>query len=349
MRKSIPRWIVVLSLLNSINSMAQMMPFGFYKDKDICLTAAPPPGTVCKSGAIFAGVFDGAKYMVTPGNCTDSTTPTCDGGTDSVTKTWRGSGGGNSDIPGITNIVIGESLSTTERGDVITPIIVAHSSTTSSSAAAFCHNMVYAGYDDWFLPSSNEGLFIYCHTNAAGHTPSYPSGDPDCVRHGGKSNELTGFNDGTRYWGTEEASGSLAVALSFDDGTGFFHLKSSSRYVRCMRRYHVQFIDSEPDAIAWADFSGSSTTETLSGFDETIFLQIEATNGTGSPNLQFNNNGLGWEDFDAGDERIVPVRAGFTFRFRVTGTSGHSATITVKNATKESTMPVLDTVVGTVP
>ena len=46
----------------------------------------PSLGTKCVGGTLYAGQFDGGKYMITPSGCTDSATPECAGGTDSLGK-----------------------------------------------------------------------------------------------------------------------------------------------------------------------------------------------------------------------------------------------------------------------
>lgn len=175
--------------------------------------------------------------MITPGGCADNATPTCSG-SDSVTKTWRGSGGTNVDIPGLTNITSdGTPSSSSERGHVATPIITAHASTTNNSAANFCEDLSYGGHTDWYLPSKTELGYIYCKSNAgAGHNPSYPDDAPNCATYGGRQSLLVGFANAD-YWSSSEASANQARMQFFSDGGQYAAAKNTAALVRCIRRY----------------------------------------------------------------------------------------------------------------
>lgn len=194
-------------------------------------------GTQCADGAIYAGTFDGGSYQITPSGCTNSSTPTCAGGTDALTKTWRGSSGSDSDIAGVENVAAGTTASSSSyRGHVNTPAIVAHASVSSDSAADYCNDMVYAGYSDWYLPSKTELAYIYCHSNVSSHSSSYPGEYPDCVGLGGKTSELQGFI-ADWYWTSTENAAGLSWEHSFLNGGYGTAAKNSSIYVRCVRRY----------------------------------------------------------------------------------------------------------------
>lgn len=80
--------------------------------------------------------------MTTPGGCTDSATPTCAGGTDTVTKTWGTYGT-------LTNIV-------NNTDGMANTLALVTSYPADTLAAKFCHDMVYGGYSDWFLPAHTE-------------------------------------------------------------------------------------------------------------------------------------------------------------------------------------------------
>ena len=220
-------------------SYGQLVPFAFWKtsNSDPC-SGTPSLGTVCTGGALYAGQFDGGKYMVTPSGCTNSATPTCAGGTDSTRKRWRGGSGSNVNIPGVTNVTAHSSASSSsERGHVTTPVIVAHSSISSDSAADFCNDMAFAGYSDWYLPSKSELAYIYCHSSPAGsHNTSYPEEDPNCSSYGGKTSELTGFANGF-YWSSTERNANNAWDEDFNDGGHAASGKNDNDYIRCVRRY----------------------------------------------------------------------------------------------------------------
>lgn len=57
---------------------------GFHRDP--CVSGIHP-GTRCKSGTILVGAVGSVRYMTTPGGCTLSTTPVCDGSMDNLIGT----------------------------------------------------------------------------------------------------------------------------------------------------------------------------------------------------------------------------------------------------------------------
>ncbi len=97
-------------------------------------------GTACTGGAWCTGTYNGSSYMITPSGCTNSATPTCAGGADTVTKSW----GTN----GITTGIV-----SADNGAANTTSLALYG---DAYAAQFCENMTYGGYTDWFLPASNE-------------------------------------------------------------------------------------------------------------------------------------------------------------------------------------------------
>lgn len=107
--------------------------------------------------------------------------------------------------------------------------------------------------------------------------------------------------------------------------------------------------DPTPDAINWANFSGTSSTQTLAGINVPITLGLEALNLSGSPTVQYRLNGGSWTTFTQGSSpaTLSNLVVTNTLAFRVTGTGGHSAMITVINQSDGNA--VLDTATGTVP
>lgn len=83
-------------------------------------------GTTCTGNVKNLGIFNGSRYMVTPGGCTDSTTPTCAGGSDSLTKTW----GTYGTTTGINSV----------DGKMNTLMLSTYS---DAYAAQYCQNMTY--------------------------------------------------------------------------------------------------------------------------------------------------------------------------------------------------------------
>jgi hypothetical protein len=187
----------------------------------------PAPG-----GAICAGTFNGTIHMITPGGCTDSATPTCIG-TDTVTKSWDRS----TDIPGITNINL-PSTPSVELGDSNTSAILAESTIVSPNAAQFCNDMTYGGYNDWYLPSKSELVYIFCNSNRSGNRMAgHPAEQPTCAGNfKGPTTALTGFT-ATQYWTSTEQSRDNVARVNFTDGSEIATGKDASLYVRCVRRY----------------------------------------------------------------------------------------------------------------
>lgn len=176
------------------------------------------------------------------GGCNNSSTPTCGGGTDTLTKIWRGGTGTNIDVPGVENITADatpSSSSSSYRGHVITPIIAAHSSVSSDSAADYCNNMVYGGHSDWYLGAKSEMNYLYC--KAAGvpsHSTANPQAAVNCTSMGGKTADLTGFvtTAASYYIGASEFAADRIWKQSFNNGDNDNGYKYQSFYVRCMRR-----------------------------------------------------------------------------------------------------------------
>ncbi len=225
----------------SICGNATLIPFGFFNQKtapDPC-GSTPTIGSPCTGGGIYAGVFDGENYMVTPGNCNDSSTPTCDGSTDSLNKRWRGTSGGNSDIPGVENIASSSATSSSSfKGEINTAAIIADSSVTADSAADYCANMNFGGYTDWYLPNKSELAHIYCYASVSGgsHNSSYPQENVNCTSQGGKVSLIAGFS-ASYYHSSTEIAASGYWAQNFSNGFQDTPPKSFNTRVRCVRKY----------------------------------------------------------------------------------------------------------------
>lgn len=190
-------------------------------------------GSVCSGGAIVAGSWGGRDYMVTPSGCTDGTTPTCDGSTDTLTKTWFGTNGMFTNIPGVENRL--GAAPSSQLGDVNTEVAATDASVTADSAVRYCYDLDYGGYTDWYLPASSELIeVLLCHSNAT-LNPIYPSENPGCAT-GGRSMELTGFALAT-YWSSTEtdSGGTAAMRLNFSIGVHGDNFKDRVELVRCIR------------------------------------------------------------------------------------------------------------------
>ncbi len=146
---------------------------------------------------------------MTPSGCTNSPTPTCLGGTDSVIKAWAtGSYASNSTYA--TDVTNGQNntgvlANLSQTGGNTTPV------------AAFCSSMHYGGYHDWFLPSKNE-LHYVLNLNS--------------TQNGGN---LGGFQPFS-YWASTEDSAGFAWVQNIGDGE-VGGVKTNGAYVRCVRIY----------------------------------------------------------------------------------------------------------------
>lgn len=97
---------------------------------------------------ILVGTFSGHTYYTTPGNCTNSAIPVCDGKNDTMMKAWS------------TETVMRNATSTTD-GKVNTTLIMALPNVSEYPAIKYCADMTYATYDDWYLPAKDELNILY--------------------------------------------------------------------------------------------------------------------------------------------------------------------------------------------
>lgn len=204
---------------------------------DPCL-ATPAIGSTCMGGALYLGQFDGGKYMVTPSGCTNSSNPTCGGGSDTVVKYWNDGTSNWYDIPGVESVGSATTKSSSSyRGNVNTTAIIGYYGPLAT-AAKYCDDMVYGGYNDWYLPSKSELAYMYCKATGT-HNTSYPQEDPNCGSYGGKQAILTGFL--THYWSSTEADSGSSWCQGFSDGYQYNSGKNNGYgiqcAVRCVRRY----------------------------------------------------------------------------------------------------------------
>lgn len=194
-----------------------------------CINGSPSPGDTCIGGAIYLGELSpGAisgsgtdHYMTTRGGCTDSATPTC-GGTDSLTKKWFGSGGANIDIAGLVNYTAtlgaGQGAINTDQqyGDDNAAVILADASIGPDSAAAYCDNLTYGGYTNWYLPNRYELNLFFVNKGSF----------PDLK-----------ISSSDYYWSSTEYGGLTAWIQQFSEGNQNPAPKGGERLVRCVRRF----------------------------------------------------------------------------------------------------------------
>jgi len=160
----------------------------------------PAVGAKCMGcSMIYAGTYNNQKYYTTPGGCTDSTTPSCAGGSDTVYK-----------IYGTNNITTG--YTSTTNGISNTSGLATNYS--DAYAAKFCQDMVLDGYTDWYLPAKDE-LYNTLYVNRA---------------------SIEGLNNGYYASSSESSLSDAFLAWNFTNGALATYLKSSPTAIRCVRK-----------------------------------------------------------------------------------------------------------------
>ena len=227
----------------------------------------------CNAGGMGPGGYyvacgvSGYDLVVTPGGCTSGVTnPTCAGGTDTVTK--YGFGGYLFD----TGIV-----SNTGDGQLNSATLTAYSGgSISFPAIQHCDSLVYAGYDDWFLPSQNE-LVTYFYPNRT---------------------EVGGFVSSGGYISSNVAvaANNLTYYMAINGTGGLYYSASQALYnVRCMRwtpaKAATPAVDTTPNTLTFnASYGAASETRTsnavtIYGVTSNVAISVS---GSGSPQYSIN-------------------------------------------------------------
>jgi hypothetical protein len=166
----------------------------------------PLAGNTCSDGTIYAGLSpdgNGPMYAMP----TDSPAPqSWNNGTISWLDTPMGSC--PSSASNVAACRTGRS-----HTDMLAQLV--HVS-APYNAAKYCYDLVYAGYDDWYLPAQNELKLLYDM-----HLQVPPKG---------------GFA-ASRYWSSSENNGDDARSINFSDGVYNNAQRNASYPVRCVRRY----------------------------------------------------------------------------------------------------------------
>ena len=196
---------------------------------DKCTGTASPPGALgdlCVTGALGGGtqaLYAGGPfadtgswhYMITPSGCgADPAAPACDiANADSLQKTW----GPNPSSPT-------PSPNSATEGLTNTNTLAGYGATYP--AAKYCYDLVWGGYDDWYLPGGT------------------PPGGSGTVGAGEIYNVLYGMKLASKgnlrasaYWSSTEYSSSVAWGQGLNGGNQGSLSKTSTYYVRCVRRY----------------------------------------------------------------------------------------------------------------
>jgi len=167
----------------------------------------PCPNGVLYGGTGFAGLGS-YKYMTTPGNCTDSATPTCNGTTDTLGKKWA-------NFSGTTAHGVNTGATSTTDGASNTTILATNY--TDTDAAQYCENMTYppGGYTDWYLPSKDELRLVLYAMKVAGK----------------------GNFDPVYYWSSTQSANSYAWGKAFYNTDEAGVIKTNTHKLRCVRKY----------------------------------------------------------------------------------------------------------------
>lgn len=108
----------------------------------------------------------------------------------------------------------------------------------------------------------------------------------------------------------------------------------------------VNSADYEPNAINWADFNNTSSTETISGVAGPMNIQFSVAYVTGTPLVYYRKNGGAWVYFYPGSPASASFTNTDTIQFQIlSGSSGDQADITVTNLSWFNA--TIDTVRGT--
>jgi|GEM_PF-6860205 len=186
-----------------------------------CVRGPVAGGDVTKK-ALYAGTYNTHSYMTTPSGCGSAipSTDTCEGGDDVAGGTdlqWA------SGSPADGNQIIASPSEV--DGKIQSATIGAY---PTALAASFCENMVFGGYDDWYLPANgttNTGL-----------------GELQNVLYNNRVKLAVGggaFSENHRYWSSTEMNAWRAWYQNFYDGVQDSLNKTSlgGGHVRCVRRY----------------------------------------------------------------------------------------------------------------
>ena len=241
--------------IDATDGYTATFPFTFVIP-DPC-TGTPAIGTICSSGAVFAGQFGGGNYMVMPSGCSDippgsvsggsglssyasfDFTPTCTWSIDTLVKSWNNGSVDAYDFPGVENVTIATQPSSI-FGSVNQATIAVNINPFQGgfhAAARYCDKLAYGGFTDWYLPSKSELAYLYCHAQPAGtHNASYPQENPNCMAYGGKTSALSGFASDF-YWSSTELNNIYGWIQDFSNGNQSYNGKNIGYQVRCVRKF----------------------------------------------------------------------------------------------------------------
>lgn len=232
-------------------------------------------GTASGFGCVVGADGPGGKYVscgaynvvTTPGGCTDSNYPVCAGGTDTLTKTF-----GVADTSSIDRYMV-ESQSDGPQNTVNLMAYVAVEGSGRHPGAEYCMNMVYNGYDDWYLPGFSELQTMYS------------------VRA-----SLGGWASAT-YLSSTESSATAVSGLNSAGGSDT-NAKTNAWRIRCLRREGASLPTVQPDLSPLTTYFApvmtttgnrvSSASKTLDGVNAPVNISL-ANDTSGGARVKINN------------------------------------------------------------
>lgn len=166
-------------------------------------------------------------------------------------KSWSGSSSVYADVAGSRNVTT-EAGQDGQLGDSKSVAILADANVAADSAAKFCGNLNYSGFNDWFLPSKSELALLFCRSTNPKNA-SFPQEMPGCTNYstygygygigypgvnfygpmGLPFNSVTGP---TLYLSSTEADAGHVWAQDFTTGQQVKVSKNSAAAVRCIRK-----------------------------------------------------------------------------------------------------------------
>lgn len=167
---------------------------------EIVFKTAPVIGDSYQGGIVFYFLKGGENGYVS-GEAHGLISATSDQSTSAI---WGCSG---TSIAGGTSSGIGFGLKNTQN--------IVSTCSTAGTAAKICSDLVFNGYNDWYLPSKDELYLLYLNKQTIG-----------------------GFVENGPYWSSSESTHSTASSQNFiGEGNQYVYSKTGSFYVRAIRNF----------------------------------------------------------------------------------------------------------------
>lgn len=174
---------------------------------DDILCPSTTPGSNCMPGTAgttpqspkYLGEMNGSRYMTTMSGCVNATNSVCNGGADAVTYQYA-----NDRVLSF-NQAVSVNDGAFNTGKIIDTAFTA-------PAGSFCQNLIWGGYNDWFLPAPAEMVLF-------------------------QNSWLALSMNNSNYWTSRESAANQANSVGMT-GAAISEDKESTRLVRCVRKYN---------------------------------------------------------------------------------------------------------------